>query len=171
MQKNSAGLLMYRRRAEDIDVFLVHPGGPFWKNKDEGAWTLPKGEYTLDEDPLAAAKREFKEETGCPLPAGPDVLFVPLTPVKQAGGKLVRAWAFEGDCDPSTVKSNTFEQEWPPNSGKRQSFPEVDQAAWFDITEAKRRILKSQLSFLDELQHILTTKGPTPACDVESRKA
>jgi predicted NUDIX family NTP pyrophosphohydrolase len=165
MGTHSAGLLMYRRRNGGIEVFLVHPGGPFWKNKDLGAWTIPKGEYTPDEDPLSAARREFQEETGCKTPAGTDE-FVPLTPVKQGSGKIVHAWALEGECDPTTVRSNTFEQEWPPRSGTRQTFPEVDKAAWFDLPEAKRRILKGQLPLLEELEHVLTTKGPSPACDL-----
>jgi predicted NUDIX family NTP pyrophosphohydrolase len=169
MTKYSAGLLMYRRRNGTIELFLVHPGGPFWKNKDLGSWTIPKGEYQPDEDPLSAAKREFREETGCQPPAGPEAQFIPLTTVKQGGGKMVRAWAFEGECNPATVTSNRFEQEWPPGSGKRQTFPEVDKAAWFDLPEAKRRILKAQVSLIEELEHILTTTGPTPACDVSKQ--
>jgi predicted NUDIX family NTP pyrophosphohydrolase len=163
---------MYRHRGETPEVFLVHPGGPFWKNKDLGAWTIPKGEYSPDEDPLSAAQREFKEETGCRPGNGHESehTFVPLTPVKQSGGKMVHAWAIEGECDPTTLKSNTFEQEWPPGSGKREIFPEVDKAAWFDIEEAKRKILVGQRPLLEELQVVLTTKGPSPACDVSRDK-
>ena len=151
MAKKSAGLLMYRRRGGVLRVFLVHPGGPLWAGKDLGAWSIPKGEYSPEEDPLAAARREFEEETGF-TPAGP---FLELTPVKQPSGKIIQAWAFEGDCDPSAVKSNTFSMEWPPRSGGQQEFPEVDRAAWFDIEEAKQRILKGQVPLLLELEHKL----------------
>jgi predicted NUDIX family NTP pyrophosphohydrolase len=164
--KQAAGLLMYRQRQGSIEVFLIHPGGPFWKNKDLGAWSIPKGEYPPQEDPLSAAKREFEEETGFKVPVHSESEFVPLTPVKQPGGKLIHAWAFEGDADPSAVKSNTFEQEWPPRSGRRQTFPEVDKAAWFTFEEARRRIMKGQRPLIDELEHMLTTKGPTPTCDI-----
>jgi len=117
--KQSAGLLMYRRRDGRMEVFLVHPGGPFWAKKDAAAWSIPKGEFAADEDPLAAAQREFAEETGL-TPSGP---FTALTPIKQTGGKIVQAWAVEGDCDPAAVRSNTFTMEWPPRSGRRQEFP------------------------------------------------
>jgi predicted NUDIX family NTP pyrophosphohydrolase len=147
MPKASAGLLPYRRRGDVVQVFLVHPGGPFWARKDLGAWSIPKGEYCPNEDPLAAAKREFNEETG--FSATGD--FTPLAPVKQPGGKTVYAWAFESDYDPSRMKSNTFLMEWPPGSGKQQEFPEVDRAAWFDLDEAKRRISKAQVRFIEEL--------------------
>src|SRR5262245_55231381 len=133
--KTSAGILLYRKR-KNPEVFLVHPGGPFWKNKDEGAWSIPKGEYSEDEDPLAAAIREFQEETG--VTVGGD--FVPLTPVKLKSGKWVKAWALEGDLDPSAVKSNTFLLEWPPRSGKKIEVPEIDNAKWFTILEAKSKI-------------------------------
>jgi predicted NUDIX family NTP pyrophosphohydrolase len=166
MGKQSAGLLMYRQRNGAIEVFLIHPGGPLWKNKDDRAWSIPKGEHPPQEDPLSAARREFREETGLEDHVRSDTEFVPLTAVKQPGGKIVKAWAFEGDADPNAVKSNTFEQEWPPRTGKRQTFPEVDKAAWFTIEEARKRIMKGQLPLLDELQTILTTKGPTPACPV-----
>src|SRR5262249_8007870 len=132
----SAGLLLYRRRP-DVQVFLVHPGGPFWARKDLGAWTIPKGEFTPDEAPLDAAKREFEEETGFPI----DGEFRALTPVKQPGGKIVHAWMIQSDCDAERVRSNHFTMEWPPKSGKMQSFPEVDRAAWFTLTEARARIL------------------------------
>lgn len=149
-KKMTAGLLLYRRRGE-LEVFLVHPGGPFWAKKDAGAWSLPKGEIEEGEDPLETAKREFTEETGLPI----DGEFRPLTPVKQAGGKIVHAWAVEADCDPSKVRSNLFSLEWPPKSGKRQDFPEVDRAAWFDIPEAGKRIIPAQSGFLDQLVALL----------------
>ena len=151
MGKTSAGLLMYRRRQEAIEVFLIHPGGPFWSKKDLGAWSIPKGEYLADEDSLSAAKREFTEETGLQ----PGNAFIELTSIKQAGGKVVRAWAFEGDADPRAITSNTFSMEWPPRSGEQQSFPEVDRAAWFSIEAATQRILKGQVPLLSELQRIL----------------
>jgi predicted NUDIX family NTP pyrophosphohydrolase len=153
MGKTSAGLLMYRRRESTVEVFLVHPGGPFWSKKDFGAWSLPKGEYFPDEDPLSAAKREFTEETGLQ----PGTTFIELTPIKQAGGKVVRAWAFEGEADPTVITSNSFSMEWPPRSGRQQTFPEVDRAAWFPIEEANQRILKGQVALLTELQHLLPT--------------
>jgi predicted NUDIX family NTP pyrophosphohydrolase len=147
MPKKSAGLLLYRRASEGMEVLLVHPGGPFWAKKDEGAWSIPKGEFEDGEDPLAAAQREFQEEMG----ARPSGEFIPLTPVKQAGGKLVYAWAVPADFDPATLKSNMFSIEWPPKSGKLREFPEVDRAAWFQMEEARRKILKGQAAFLDQL--------------------
>jgi predicted NUDIX family NTP pyrophosphohydrolase len=155
MAKTSAGLLMYRRRKEVLEVFLVHPGGPFWSNKDLGAWSIPKGEYRSDEDPLSAAKREFTEETG--LQSGKE--FIELPPIKQPGGKVVRAWAFEGDADPTAITSNSFSLEWPPRSGQQQAFPEVDRAAWFSLEEAKERIFKGQVSLLVELQRVCTDRS------------
>ncbi|PKN30903.1 MAG: NUDIX hydrolase [Deltaproteobacteria bacterium HGW-Deltaproteobacteria-21] len=154
--KRSAGLLMYRIREGKPEVFLVHPGGPFWAKKDVGAWSIPKGEYGEDEDPLAGAKREFREETGMDPGEGP---FIPLNPVKQKGGKLVSGWAFKGDCDPSSIQSNTFSMEWPPRSGKVASFPEVDRAAWFSIEQAKEKILKGQIGLLEQLLQILCETG------------
>jgi predicted NUDIX family NTP pyrophosphohydrolase len=151
MAKTSAGLLMFRRGGGGVEVFLVHPGGPFWARKNEGAWSIPKGEYAPGEDPFETARREFQEETG--FQAGGD--FIPLTPRKQPSGKIVSAWAFEGDCDASAIKSNSFSMEWPPRSGKEQEFPEVDRAGWFTIPAAKEKILKGQVSFLDELMEIL----------------
>jgi len=127
-----------------LEVFLVHPGGPFWTHKDEGAWSIPKGEFTPDEDPLTAARREFTEETGCTA----DGDFVPLTPLKQKSGKIVHAWAVRGECDPAQIKSNTF-------TFKGQEFPEVDRAGWFSLAEAKRKILPGQIGFLDELETLL----------------
>lgn len=147
MPKRSAGLLLYRRNPS-MEVFLVHPGGPFWAKKDLGAWSIPKGEYADGEDPLSAARREFKEETGFPAPAES----VPLGEVKQAGGKIVTAWASEGDCDPEKLVSNTCEIEWPPRSGRKLEIPEVDRAAWFAMDEARERILKSQQPFLERLE-------------------
>src|SRR5256885_1193384 len=136
MAKTSAGLLMYRRRDGLLEFLLVHPGGPFWKNKDAGAWTIPKGLANPDEDLLAAAKREFEEETGF-KPFGE---FLALAPIKQKSGKLVYAWAVEGDIDPAKIRSNTFEMEWPPKSGKRAAFPEVDRAEFFDIPSARAKM-------------------------------
>ena len=151
-KKKSAGLLLYRRR-DHIEVFLVHPGGPLWANKDAGAWSLPKGEFDAGEDPLEAAKREFLEETGTAV----DGEFVALSPVVQRSGKTVFAWAIEADFDPSQLKSNSFSMEWPPRSGKVREFPEVDRAAWFDIPEARNRILDGQASFIDQLEQLVTT--------------
>ena len=148
MTKRSAGLLLYRRTGDAVEVFLVHPGGPFWAKKDLGTWSIPKGEYAEDEDPLVAARREFEEETGFAAPAAS----VPLGELKQAGGKLVTAWAAEGDCDPEELASNRCEIEWPPRSGRKIEIPEVDRGAWFNIDEARQHILKSQLPFLDRLR-------------------
>lgn len=147
MAKKSAGLVMYRISSGALEVLLVHPGGPYWAKKDLGAWSVPKGEYTEEEDPFEAALREFEEELGF-KPAGD---FIPLTPIKQKSGKSVTAWAFEGDWDSGNVTSNTFTIEWPPRSGKMQEFPEVDRAEWFRLREARRRILSAQAKFLDEL--------------------
>jgi predicted NUDIX family NTP pyrophosphohydrolase len=151
--KQSAGLLMYRKRGEAVQVLLMHPGGPFWAKKDIGSWSIPKGEFDQDEDALKAARREFEEETSF-LPTGN---FVRLGAVKQPSGKVVHAWAFEGDLDAKKIKSNTFSMEWPPQSGKQQEFPEVDRAEWFTIETARERILKGQVEFLDELLRILET--------------
>jgi predicted NUDIX family NTP pyrophosphohydrolase len=143
---------MYRRGAGAIEVFLVHPGGPFWKNRDAGAWSIPKGEFDENtEEALDAARREFAEETGFPLEGRP----VPLEPVRQRSGKLVHAWAVEGDCDASAVRSNLFAMEWPPRSGRMAQFPEVDRAAWFALDEARRRILPAQEPLLDQLGALL----------------
>jgi predicted NUDIX family NTP pyrophosphohydrolase len=145
--KRSAALLVYRRAKPGIEVFLVHPGGPFWAKKDLGAWSIPKGEFDDDEDGLAAARREFLEEVGQAV----DGAFIALTPVKQRGGKVVHAWAVEGQVDASAVKSNMFEMEWPPRSGRTASFPEVDRGQWFPLAEALRRILPAQAPILQEL--------------------
>jgi predicted NUDIX family NTP pyrophosphohydrolase len=145
--KTSAGILLYRKKNNFIEVFLVHPGGPFWKNKDKGAWSIPKGEFTKDEDPLTVAKREFNEETGQAV-AGD---FVELTPIKQKGGKMVYAWAVEGDADAEQIVSNTFKQEWPYKSGKWITIPEVDKAGWFGVEEAKEKMNPAQLDLIEEL--------------------
>jgi predicted NUDIX family NTP pyrophosphohydrolase len=148
--KRSAGLLMFRQSHGELQVLLAHPGGPFWRNKDEGAWTRPKGEYEEPEEPLAAAIREFTEETGfAPTPP-----FAPLGEVVQKSGKRISAWAFSGDCDPGQMQCNTFEMEWPPRSGKRQSFPEIDRIAWFALDEARRKILPAQIPLLDRLEDV-----------------
>ncbi|MEW6657976.1 MAG: NUDIX domain-containing protein [Thermodesulfobacteriota bacterium] len=151
MPIQSAGLLMYRHRNGILEVLLVHPGGPFWAKKDLGAWSLPKGEFAPGEDALAAARREFAEETGFPAEGE----FIPLTPRKQPSGKVIQAWAFQGDCDPGAVKSNTFTLEWPPRSGRQQEFPEIDRAGWFTLAEAKVKIIPGQAGFLEELAGIL----------------
>jgi predicted NUDIX family NTP pyrophosphohydrolase len=151
MPKRSAGILMYRRPGTGLEVLLVHPGGPFWAKKDLGAWSIPKGEYAADEEPLAVAAREFEEETG----ARPRGDFLPLGEVVQPGRKAVAAWAVEGDFDVATLKSNLFELEWPPRSGRRVSFPEVDRAEWFSIPDARRKILPGQTPFLDRLSAAL----------------
>jgi predicted NUDIX family NTP pyrophosphohydrolase len=147
MAKRSAGILMYRHRGAEPEVLLVHPGGPFWKNKDLGAWSIPKGEYSDPEDPLAVARREFEEETG----ARPLGRFLPLGELVQPGRKIVTAFALEGEFDPATLQSNTFELEWPPRSGRTASFPEVDRAQWFSPTDAGRKILKGQSEFVTRL--------------------
>jgi predicted NUDIX family NTP pyrophosphohydrolase len=149
MPRKSAGLVMFRERDGELEVLLVHPGGPFWAKKDDGAWSIPKGEIDEGEDPLAAARREVVEELG----AAPDGLFIPLEPVRQAGGKVVHAWAIEADVDAASITSNTFQMEWPPRSGRRQTFPEVDRAAWFTIAQARSKILRGQLPLLDGLAH------------------
>ena len=148
MPKKSAGLLVYRVIQTKIELLLVHPGGPFWRNRDDGAWTIPKGEFTDEEEPLAAAKREFEEELG---PKPPEGEYLPLKPIKQKNGKVVHAWAVEGDFNPATINSNTFEMEWPPKSGRRQSFPEVDRAQWFSPDVAKQKMLSGQAALVDEL--------------------
>lgn len=151
MPKHSAGLLLYRRRNGEVEVLLVHPGGPFWANKDAGAWSIPKGEYPPSEDPLTAAYREFKEETGCKT-AGE---VIPLGSLKQPSGKIIQAWALAGDCDAAGIRSNHFTLEWPPHSGRRQEFPEVDRAAWFTLEAAREKINRGQAGFLEELERIL----------------
>jgi predicted NUDIX family NTP pyrophosphohydrolase len=147
MPKRSAGILLYRQRGAEPELLLVHPGGPFWQKKDLGAWSIPKGEYSDNEDPLLAAKREFEEETG----ARPDGGFLALGELVQGGRKIVTAFALEGDFDPATLRSNTFELEWPPRSGRKASFPEVDRAQWFSPAEARQKILKGQSEFITRL--------------------
>lgn len=146
----SAGILMYRRRGR-VEVLLVHPGGPLWTKRDLGAWSIPKGLVGPGEDPLAAARREFKEETGFDAQGR----FIPLAQVKQKSGKIIQAWAVEGDCDPAAIRSNTFSMEWPPHSGREQEFPEVDRAAWFGSGEAKEKINRGQTGLIEELQALL----------------
>lgn len=147
--RKSAGILLYRVRSGEPEVFLVHPGGPFWKNKDAGAWSIPKGEYSDVEDPLQAAVREFREETGASL-AGE---FIELTSVRQKAGKVVSAWALEENIDPATIVSNTFPIEWPPKSGKWIQVPEVDKGEWFTLEVAKEKINPGQVAFLEELKN------------------
>lgn len=151
MARKSAGILMYRRRPGGIEVLLGHPGGPYWSHRDEGAWSIPKGEFDRGEDALAAAQREFREETGFDA----DGEFVQLRPRRQKGGKIVIAFAVEGDCDAAAARSNEFEMEWPPRSGRMQSFPELDRTAWFDIAQARRKILSGQLPLLEDLEALL----------------
>jgi len=151
-RKHSAGLVIYRRRNAALEILLVHPGGPFWARKDLGAWSIPKGEFdpASEEDALSAAKREFEEETGYTASGE----FVPLTEIRQSSAKIIHAWAVEGDFDASGVRSNTFSMEWPPRSGRIGEFPEVDRAEWFPIAEAKQRIVRGQLGFLEQLERL-----------------
>lgn len=152
MPRLSAGILLYRHARTATEVLLVHPGGPFWQKKDLGAWSIPKGEVEPGDDLLDRAKREFAEETGFPIAGA----FVPLKPQRQAGGKLVYAWAVQGDLDTGAIVSNRFAMEWPPHSGRQQEFPEVDRAEWFDLGAARRKILSGQIGFLDELEAVLS---------------
>ncbi|MDY0356472.1 MAG: NUDIX domain-containing protein [Sedimentisphaerales bacterium] len=154
MPTKSAGILLHRRNAGRHEVLLVHPGGPFWQNKDNGVWSIPKGLIEDDEDPLTAARREFREETGFPA----DGEALPLTPCRQSGKKVVYAWAVEGSIDPSEIASNTFSLKWPPRSGRTQEFPEVDRAAWFTFAEAQNKILKGQLPLIVELADIVRVR-------------
>jgi predicted NUDIX family NTP pyrophosphohydrolase len=156
MAKVSAGILLYRRLEIRLEVLLVHPGGPFWKNKDAGAWSIPKGEIDDGEDLLAAAIREFKEELGFE-PCGP---FHPLGSIEQKAGKLVHAWAFEGDCDPTHIQSKPVTVEWPPRSGRKMEIPEVDRAAFFSAKEAKKKINPAQIELLDRLSAIFRQSSP-----------
>jgi predicted NUDIX family NTP pyrophosphohydrolase len=152
----SAGLLLFRRKGGRVEFFLAHPGGPFWVRRDAGAWTIPKGLVDPDEDPLAAARREFEEETGI-SPVGP---FLPLGSVRQKAGKLIEAWAWEGDADPACVTSNTIEIEWPRRSGRRLTVPEVDRCAWFDDQTARRKLNPAQVELIDRLYALLDVDGP-----------
>jgi len=154
MPKQSAGILAYHITSGRVEFLLVHPGGPFWKNKDDGAWSIPKGEYTTGEDPLEAARREFKEEIGTLI----DGNFAPLEPIKQRSGKTVHAWLVEADVDASHIRSNTFTMEWPPKSGKMQEFPEVDRAEWFDTEAAARKINSAQRNFLEQAEKLIQTR-------------
>jgi predicted NUDIX family NTP pyrophosphohydrolase len=151
MAKTSAGILMYRRRNNCVEVLIVHPGGPFWKNKDGGAWSIPKGEFLPGENPLKVAKREFKEELGKSVTGN----FVELRPVFQAGGKIVYAWAVEGDLDATKIKSNEFDLEWPPRSGRYVKVPEVDLAEWVDLATAREKLINAQTGFIDQLEELL----------------
>jgi predicted NUDIX family NTP pyrophosphohydrolase len=155
MTKHSAGLLLYRFRNGIVEVFLVHPGGPFWEKKDLGVWSIPKGEIDEGEDPLVAARREFEEETGF----RPDGIFRELTPVRQRSGKIVHAWAVPGDCDPAAIRSNTFTMEWPPHSGRQQEIPEVDRGGWFAVDLAKEKILDGQRGLLAQVELLLQDEG------------
>ena len=148
--KRSAGIVLFRRRDGQLQVFLVHPGGPFWAKKDAGAWSIPKGEFE-DEEPLIAAVREFQEETGFELTTG-DVRA--LGSVRQSGGKVVHAFAIEGDLDPAALSSNTFTMEWPPRSGREQAFPEVDRGGWFTLDEARKKLHKGQIALIERLEAI-----------------
>jgi predicted NUDIX family NTP pyrophosphohydrolase len=154
MAKRSAGLLLFRTVAGAVEVLLVHPGGPFWAKRDAGAWSIPKGEVAVDEDPLQAALREFREETGRSVHGD----FIPLGSRRQAGGKTVHAWAVRSEFDPSQLESNTFVMEWPPRSGRLQTFPEIDCAAWFPLDLARVKMLKGQVGFLDGLTRALNDK-------------
>ncbi len=152
MAKRSAGLLLYRRRGDGLEVLLAHPGGPLWAKRDDGAWSVPKGEIERGEEPLAVARREFEEETGRPVPGGE---FLPLGEIRQKSGKVVVAWAAQGDLDPATAKSNTFPLEWPPGSGDWIDVPEVDRVAWFDPDAARRRLNPAQAPLVDRLEELL----------------
>ena len=152
MPKRSAGLLVYRRVGDEPEVLLVHPGGPYWARKDEGAWSVPKGEYEEGEDPLEVAIREFAEELGADPPDSNAA--VDLGELRQPGGKLVRVWSLEGDLDVTATTSNTFEMEWPPRSGRTAEFPEVDRAGWFDLDTARRKLLSGQVAFIDRLSSL-----------------
>ncbi len=156
MTARSAGLLLHRHREGRPEVLLVHPGGPFWASKDEGAWSIPKGEFGEGEPPLDAARREFTEELGSSPPIGGEQ---DLGSIRQRGGKEVVAWALEGDLDVTTVRSGTFEMEWPPRSGRTESFPEVDRAAWFDLTTARTKVNPAQAELIDRLEVVLASSG------------
>lgn len=161
MPKRSAGLLLFRRTGDDVEVLLVHPGGPYWARKDDGAWSVPKGEYADDEEPFEVALREFREELGSPPPEASKAVF--LGERRQPGGKVVSVWAAEGDLDVTAVESNSFEMEWPPHSGRIAEFPEVDRAGWFDPEAARRKLLRGQVPFLDLLVASLSKGDPSSA--------
>jgi predicted NUDIX family NTP pyrophosphohydrolase len=157
---SSAGILLYRRRGGGLEVLLVHPGGPLWRKKDAGAWSIPKGEHAREEDPLQAAQREFAEELGVAAPPGEPIA---LGEVRQRSGKRVRAFALEGSLDADRIASNTFEMEWPPRSGRRQAFPEVDRAQWFTLEEARRRINPAQAELLERLAALVKARRGEPS--------
>nr|VFK24123.1 MAG: Predicted NTP pyrophosphohydrolase, NUDIX family [Candidatus Kentron sp. LFY] len=165
--KNSAGLLIYRNIDNRIEVFLVHPGGPFWKNKDAASWSIPKGEFEEGEDPLEAAKREFSEETNLEVPEGK---LVALEPVKQPSRKIVHVWYLKGNLDDSLIRSNMFELEWPPKSGKMQEFPEVDKANWYSLGEAKYKIHKGQIAIIEQLEKALGLQPIMPLSEAENTR-
>lgn len=150
--KTSAGIVLYRRGAVGVEVLLVHPGGPFWRNRDAGAWSIPKGEYGPGDDPLACALREFEEETGSAVPDG---VRLDLGEIRMKSGKRVAAWGVEGDLDAESIVSNTFTAEWPPRSGRTQEFPEVDRAGWFTLAQAREKLLPAQVALIDRLAELL----------------
>jgi predicted NUDIX family NTP pyrophosphohydrolase len=156
MPKLSAGLLVYRSVNGTIEVLLVHPGGPYWARRDDGAWSLPKGEYAVGEDPLAAAMREFREELGVEPPSHPSPAF--LGELRQGSGKQVSAWALEGHLDTAAIVSNVFAMEWPPHSGLTREFPEVDRAGWFDLNIAREKLVSGQVGFIDRLSDLLSVR-------------
>lgn len=158
-KSKSAGLLLFRLRDRRPQVFIGHMGGPYWARKDEAGWSIPKGEYPADEDPLLAARREFEEEIGSPAPDGP---LLDLGEIRQSSGKRVVAWAVEGDFDPADVSSNTFSMEWPPRSGRQAEFPEIDRAEWFDLATARRKLVRGQVPFLEALEKALVASGRVP---------
>ncbi|MDP7725896.1 NUDIX domain-containing protein [Mycobacterium sp. TY814] len=161
MPKLSAGLLLYRERAGVVEVLIAHPGGPFWARKDDGAWSIPKGEYGEGDDPWVAAQREFAEELGLPVPAGPRLDF---GPVKQPSGKVVTAFAVRADLDVTDARSNTFEMEWPRGSGRMREFPEVDRVGWFSVAQARDKLLKGQRVVLDRLMSHPSLEGLSEGC-------
>jgi predicted NUDIX family NTP pyrophosphohydrolase len=161
LSKKSAGLLIFREVSGRIEVMLVHPGGPFWENKDDGSWSIPKGELEEGEDPQTAARRELEEETGF----APGEEMISLEPIRQPSGKIVFAWAMKGNFDPARLKSNTFAMEWPPKSGQKVDFPEIDRAGWFTFDAARRKIMEGQVGFLDQLQVKLENSPGAPAAD------
>ncbi len=158
MARESAGVLLYRMRDGALEVLLVHPGGPFWARKDEGAWSIPKGELEPGEPAAEAARRELEEETGVQVESALEA----LAPVRQAGGKVVHAFAAAGDCDPAAIRSNTFQMEWPPRSGRQQPFPEIDRAGWFDLDAAARKLNKGQVPLLEQLRAIVENAANPP---------
>ena len=153
MPKPSAGILLYRFNDGELEVLIIHPGGPFWKNKDMGAWSIPKGQIEQNDEPLSTAIRELEEEIG--LKVSPDSNFITLKPIRQSGGKLVHCFALNHDFDPATLTSNTFRREWPPGTGKQQEFPEADRAEWFDLETAKQKLIPAQADLVNQLAGFL----------------